>query len=180
MKLRRTKIIATLGPASESPEVIARMIEAGVNVVRLNFSHGSAEEHKARAERVRAAAKKLGVEVGILADMQGPKIRIGRFVQGKVELRAGQHFVLDAAWPLDAGNEERVGLDYKDLVRDVQPGDRLLLNDGLIVMDVERVEGTEIHCRVVVGGELSNNKGVNRFGGGLSAKGMTDKGRRDI
>ncbi len=180
MKLRRTKIIATLGPASESPEVIARMIEAGVNVVRLNFSHGSAEEHKARAERVRAAAKKLGVEVGILADMQGPKIRIGRFVQGKVELRAGQHFVLDAAWPLDAGNEERVGLDYKDLVRDVQPGDRLLLNDGLIVMDVERVEGTEIHCRVVVGGELSNNKGVNRFGGGLSAKALTDKDRRDI
>ncbi len=180
MTLRRTKILATLGPASESAEVIARMIEAGVNVVRLNFSHGSAEEHEARARRVREAARRLGVQVGILADMQGPKIRIGRFVNGSVHLEPGRHFILDAAWPLDAGNEERVGLDYKELVHDVRPGDRLLLNDGLIVMDVEKVEGSEIHCRVVVGGELSNNKGVNRFGGGLSAKALTDKDREDI
>jgi len=180
MTIRRTKIIATLGPASESPEVIERMIQAGVNVVRLNFSHGTPEEHRKRAELVRRAAQKLGVCVGILADMQGPKIRIGRFVRGKVVLKEGQRFILDAAHPIDQGNEERVGLDYKELVRDVRAGDRLLLNDGLIVLDVEEVKGSEIRCVVVVGGELSNNKGVNRFGGGLSAKALTDKDRQDI
>lgn len=178
--IRRTKIVATLGPASESLEILDQLVESGVNVVRLNFSHGAAEDHIKRAELVRTIAKKHGVVVGILADMQGPKIRTGKFKTGKTMLIPGQHFILDAALPLDAGDDERVGLTYKELVGDVGPGARLLLNDGLIVMDVETVKGQEIHCTVVVGGELSNNKGVNRAGGGLSAKALTDKDKEDI
>jgi len=179
-RTRRTKIVATLGPASESPEVLDRLVAECINLARLNFSHGSAEDHIRRAENVRAAARKHGVCVGILADMQGPKIRIGRFVNGKTMLMAGQHFIIDAAMDLDAGDNARVGITYKELVNDVEPGARLLLNDGLIVMDVERIEGSEIHCRVVMGGELSNNKGINRQGGGLSARALTDKDREDI
>jgi len=179
-EFRRTKIVATLGPASESPEMVDRLVAAGVNVVRLNFSHGTADEHRTRAGRVREAARRHGVCVGILADMQGPKIRCGKFKNGKTVLKPGQHFILDASLPLDAGDDERVGLTYKELVNDVEPGARLLLNDGLIVMDVEKVAGPEIHCTVVVGGELSNNKGINRAGGGLSAAALTDKDKEDI
>ncbi len=179
-KIRRTKIVATIGPASESPEMLEKMIAAGVNVVRLNFSHGTPEEHRTRAENVRAAAKKNGVVVGILADMQGPKIRCGKFINGKTVLEPGQRFILDAALDLDAGTDERVGLTYKELVGDVEPGARLLLNDGLIVMDVDEVRGQEIHCTVVIGGVLSNNKGINRAGGGLSAAALTDKDKEDI
>lgn len=179
-EFRRTKIVATIGPASESPEVLDKLVAAGVNVVRLNFSHGTPEEHKQRADNVRAAAKKHGVYVGILADMQGPKIRCGKFIKGKTHLEIGQKFILDAAMRLDAGDDERVGLTYKALVDDVEPGARLLLNDGLIVMDVEKVHGQEIHCVVVNGGELSNNKGINRAGGGLSAAALTDKDKEDI
>ena len=179
-EFRRTKIVATLGPASESAEMVDKLVAAGVNVVRLNFSHGTPDEHRARAERVREAARRHGVCVGILADMQGPKIRCGRFRSGKIMLKPGQHFILDADLPLEDGDEERVGLTYKELVNDVEPGARLLLNDGLIVMDVTRVEGNEIHCSVVVGGELSNNKGINRAGGGLSAAALTDKDKEDI
>ena len=178
--IRRTKIVATIGPASESPEMLEKMIAAGVNVVRLNFSHGTPEEHRMRAENVRAAAKKNGVVVGILADMQGPKIRCGKFKQGKTMLQVGQKFILDAALGLDDGDDERVGLTYKELVNDVEPGARLLLNDGLIVMDVDEVIGQEIHCTVVVGGVLSNNKGINRAGGGLSAEALTEKDKEDI
>jgi len=177
---RRTKIVATIGPASESPEVLDRLVAECINLVRLNFSHGSAEDHIRRAENVRAAAKKRGVCIGILADMQGPKIRIGKFVNGKTKLKAGQHFILDASLDLEAGNDERVGVTYKKLVDDVVPGAHLLLNDGLIVMHVERIEGREIHCKVVVGGELSNSKGINREGGGLSASALTDKDKEDI
>jgi pyruvate kinase len=178
--IRRTKIVATLGPASESPEVLDKLIAAGVNVVRLNFSHGTADEHIKRAELVRATAQKHGVIVGILADMQGPKIRTGKFKAGKTMLTPGQHFILDAALALDAGDDERVGLTYKELIDDVEPGARLLLNDGLIVMDVDAIYGQEIHCTVIVGGELSNNKGINRAGGGLSARALTDKDKQDI
>ncbi|RMG90931.1 MAG: pyruvate kinase [Zetaproteobacteria bacterium] len=177
---RRTKIVATLGPASESPEMLGRLVAAGVNVVRLNFSHGTADDHRQRAERVREAAKNNGVCVGILADLQGPKIRCGKFIKGKTWLEAGQHFILDAALDLDAGTDDRVGLTYKELVHDVEPGARLLLNDGLIVLDVERVSGPEIHCKVVIGGELSNNKGINRAGGGLSAPALTEKDKADL
>jgi len=179
-EFRRTKIVATIGPASESPEMLDRLVAAGVNVVRLNFSHGTPEEHRTRAENVRAAAKKHGGCIGILADMQGPKIRIGKFKNGKTELAPGQHFIIDGALGLDDGNDERIGLTYKELVKDVEPGARLLLNDGLIVMDVNEIRGQEIHCTVVVGGELSNNKGINRAGGGLSAAALTDKDKEDI
>jgi len=178
--IRRTKIVATIGPASESPEVLDQLIGAGVNVVRLNFSHGSPEEHRMRAENVRAAAQNHGVYVGILADMQGPKIRIGKYKTGKTFLEPGQKYIIDGDLGLDDGDDERVGLTYKELVGDVEAGARLLLNDGLIVMDVDEVKGQEIHCTVVVGGVLSNNKGINRAGGGLSAAALTEKDKEDI
>jgi pyruvate kinase len=178
--IRRTKIVATIGPASESQEVLDKLIGAGVNVVRLNFSHGTPEEHRQRAKNVRAAAKKHGVYVGILADMQGPKIRVGKYKNGKTTLKPGQKYIIDGALSLDDGDDERVGITYKELVSDVEPGARLLLNDGLIVMDVDVVKGQEIHCTVVVGGVLSNNKGINRAGGGLSAAALTDKDKEDI
>ena len=157
---RATKIVATLGPASSSPDVLERMIRAGVDVVRLNFSHGTAQDHIDRAALVREVAQRVGKEVAIMADLQGPKIRVGKFEGGKVQLEAGQPFILDAALA-GPGNQERVGLDYKQLPRDVKPGDTLLLNDGLIVLTVDRIVGEEVHTYVKVGGELSNNKAVS-------------------
>jgi pyruvate kinase len=155
---RATKIVATIGPASNTPEILLQMIQAGLDVVRLNFSHGTADDHRQRAEFVREAARQAGREVAIMADLQGPKIRVGKFENGKIMLVAGEPFVLDADCEL--GNEQRAGLDYKDLPRDLKPGDVLLLNDGLIVLDVSRVIGNEIHTVVKIGGELSNNKGI--------------------
>ncbi len=175
---RSTKIVATLGPASGDRMVLERMLAAGVDVVRFNFSHGSADDHLARGKLVRELAADLGREVGIMADLQGPKIRIGRFANGRVELAVGAAFVLDANCEL--GDAGRVGLDYRELTKDVRPGDVLLLNDGLIVLDVERVSAGEIHTRVRVGGELTNNKGINKRGGGLSAPALTAKDVRDI
>ncbi|WP_216796454.1 pyruvate kinase [Candidatus Vallotia tarda] len=175
---RATKIVATIGPASSSLDVLLRMIAAGLDVVRLNFSHGTANDHLQRAELVREAARQVGREVAIMADLQGPKIRIGKFEAGRIILSMGATFVLDAACKL--GNENRVGLDYKDLPRDLNTGDILLLNDGLIVLSVQRVIGNEIHTSVKVGGELSNNKGINRQGGGLSAPALTAKDMEDI
>lgn len=179
---RATKIVATIGPASSTPEILVRMFQAGVDVVRLNFSHGKAEDHIERAQAVRAAAKQCGREVAIMADLQGPKIRVGKFEQGKIQLEDGAAFILDAALGKNGelGNQERVGLDYKALPRDVKAGDNLLLNDGLIVLVVERVVGEEIHTIVKIGGELSNNKGINRQGGGLSAPALTAKDMEDI
>ncbi|HEU4623010.1 MAG TPA: pyruvate kinase [Burkholderiaceae bacterium] len=175
---RATKIVATIGPASSTLEILIRMITAGVDVVRLNFSHGKAEDHVARAKLVREAAAACGREVAIMADLQGPKIRIGRFAEGKVVLMPGHPFVLDAACEL--GDASRVGLDYKDLPRDVRAGDTLLVNDGLIELIVQRVVGSEIHTTVRIGGELSNNKGINRKGGGLSAPALTSKDMEDL
>jgi pyruvate kinase len=175
---RATKIVATIGPASSSPEVLLQMMQAGLDVVRLNFSHGTADDHRERAEHVREAARKTGREVAIMADLQGPKIRVGKFENGKVQLTAGSPFILDANCEL--GNDERVGLDYRDLPRDLKSGDVLLLNDGLIVLTVSRVIGEEIHTVVKVGGELSNNKGINRQGGGLTAPALTAKDMEDI
>ncbi|MEY2688473.1 MAG: hypothetical protein RL375_2671 [Pseudomonadota bacterium] len=176
---RQTKIVATLGPASSDPEVLERMIRAGVDVMRLNFSHGKAQDHIDRAALVRSVALKVGKPVAIMADLQGPKIRVGKFADGKVQLENGQPFVLDAArtTPGDIGG---VGLDYKELPRDVRPGDTLLLNDGLIVLTVEAVRGDEVHTLVKVGGELSNNKGINKQGGGLTAPALTAKDMEDI
>ncbi|MEG1970540.1 MAG: pyruvate kinase [Burkholderiaceae bacterium] len=175
---RSTKIVATLGPASSDPLTLQRMLAAGVDVVRFNFSHGTAADHLARAKAVRDAAQAVGREVAIMADLQGPKIRVGKFEGDKASLIPGSRFVLDAA--CDLGNAERCGLDYKDLPRDVRAGDVLLLADGLIVLDVERVAGSEIHTVVRIGGELSNNKGINKQGGGLSAPALTAKDVRDI
>ncbi len=175
---RHTKIVATLGPASSSPEVLERMVRAGVDVVRMNFSHGTADDHRARAQGIRDAAAKLGRTVGILGDLQGPKIRVGKFENNKITLLEGEAFILDAACTL--GNQERVGLDYKELPKDVKTGDVLLLDDGRLKLTVDRVRGTEIHTRVLVGGDLSNNKGINRQGGGLTAPALTGKDMDDI
>jgi pyruvate kinase len=175
---RATKIVATIGPASSNPETLLQMMQAGLDVVRFNFSHGTADDHRQRAEWVREAARKVGREVALMADLQGPKIRVGKFENGKTLLVAGNPFVLDANCEL--GNNERCGLDYKDLPRDLRAGDVLLLNDGLIVLDVMRVIGEEIHTTVKVGGELSNNKGINRQGGGLTAPALTEKDMEDI
>src|SRR5574343_140736 len=164
---RHTKIVATLGPASSTPEVLERMVQAGVDVVRMNFSHGTADDHKARTDGIRAAAAKYGRTVGILGDLQGPKIRVGKLESGRITLAIGDAFILDAGCAL--GNQERVGLDYKDLPKDVVNGDILLLDDGRLKLEVIGVRGQEIHTRVIVGGELSNNKGINRQGGGLTA-----------
>jgi pyruvate kinase len=176
--MRATKIVATLGPASSDPAVLKRMLAAGVDVMRINFSHGQAADHRARARAVRDAARELGREVAILADLQGPKIRIGKFENGKVDLVAGQRFVLDADCEL--GDAARVGLDYKELPHDVGRGSVLLLDDGLIKLDVETVDGPRIVTRVVLGGTLSNNKGINRMGGGLSAPALTAKDMDDV
>jgi len=176
--LRSTKIVATLGPASSDPAILERMVRAGVDVVRLNFSHGSTEDHLARANLVKEISRKVARTVGIMCDLQGPKIRIGRFKQGKVTLAKGDTFILDA--DCDLGDERRVGLDYKELPRDVPEGAVLLLDDGKIVLDVTVVRGSEVHTRVRHGGVLSNNKGINRQGGGLTAPALTPKDIEDI
>ncbi|MEE9444954.1 MAG: pyruvate kinase [Cocleimonas sp.] len=179
--LRRTKIIATMGPATNTPKAVEDMIRAGVDVVRLNFSHGELEDHKARAKLVRDASEKLGWTVGILGDLQGPKIRIDRFVDGKVTINAGDSFILDAAFDENSGTAERVGIAYKELPNDVYKGDDLMLDDGRIVLEVtDVVNRTEIHTTVVVGGELSNNKGINKRGGGISANALSEKDKKDI
>lgn len=178
--LRRTKIVSTLGPASESPEVLERLILAGVNVVRLNFSHGSPEDHKRRAETVRALAAKHNRHVAVLGDLQGPKIRVARFAEGKIHLKVGDKFILDAALGRDEGNQQQVGIDYKELPNDCKPGDVLLLDDGRVVLTVDSIEGTRIYTTTKVAGPLSNNKGINRQGGGLTAPALTDKDIADI
>ena len=177
---RRTKIVATFGPATEDPKVIDKLIEAGLDVVRLNFSHEGHEIHMQRAETVRERAKAHGREIGIIVDLQGPKIRIGKFKTGRVTLQEGETFILDVNHPLEAGTQERVGITYKALPQDVERGATLLLDDGRIVLWVDKVDGSTVVCRVVVGGELSNHKGINRQGGGLTAKALTDKDREDI
>jgi len=180
MQIRRaTKIVATLGPASSDPQLLEQMIAAGVNVVRLNFSHGKAQDHVERAAMVREAAQRAGREVAIMADLQGPKIRVGKFAEGRVMLEPGQPFVLDASRS-EPGDLQGVGLDYKELPRDVKPGDVLLLNDGLIVLQVDAVRGEAVYTTVKIGGELSNNKGINKQGGGLTAPALTAKDMEDI
>ncbi len=176
---RATKIVATLGPASSDPDVLERLLRAGVDVVRLNFSHGQAQDHIDRANLVRRIAQKVGKPVALMADLQGPKIRVGKFADGKVMLEPGATFVLDAS-RTEPGDVHAVGLDYKELPRDVRPGDTLLLNDGLIKLTVTRVQGEAVHTQVVLGGELSNNKGINKAGGGLTAPALTAKDMEDI
>ena len=179
MPSRATKIVATLGPSSNQPDILEKMIAAGVNVVRLNFSHGSADDHIKLAGMVRDAARRVGREVAIMADLQGPKIRVGKFADGKVMLVGGEKFVLDAS-RIEPGDIKGVGLDYKELPRDVKAGDVLLLNDGLIVLTVDAVRGEQVHTTVKLGGVLSNNKGINKQGGGLTAPALTGKDMEDI
>ncbi len=179
MTQRSTKIVATLGPASSDPALLEQMIRAGVNVVRLNFSHGKAQDHIDRAHMVREAAARAGTVVAIMADLQGPKIRVGRFAEGKVMLEPGAKFVLDAT-RAELGDVNEVGLDYKDLPQEVKAGDVLLLNDGLIVLTVDAVKGQAVHTTVKLGGELSNNKGINKQGGGLTAPALTAKDMNNI
>jgi pyruvate kinase len=176
---RATKIVATLGPASSEPAVLERMVRAGVDVVRLNFSHGTAADHLKRAELVKEISTKVGRTVAIMCDLQGPKIRVGKFKDGMVNLEKGRRFVLDAG-SASPGDAERVGLDYKELPRDVEPGAVLLLDDGKIVLDVTEVRGDEVQTVVRHGGVLSNNKGINRLGGGLTAPALTSKDMEDI
>ncbi len=178
--LRRTKIVATLGPATDDPKVLDEVIAAGVDVVRLNMSHGTHEDHMQRADRVRNRAQASGRQVGVLVDLQGPKIRIAKFYGGGVNLQSGDQFILDTAWPHNEGNRERVGVTYAPLHEEVSRGDNLLLDDGHIALWVDEVADREVRCKVTVGGRLSDSKGINRQGGGLSAPALTDKDRDDI
>jgi pyruvate kinase len=180
MFLRRTKIVATLGPATDDADTLWEMCRAGLDVARVNFSHGTQEDHLRRIELLRTASLRAGRYVGILADLSGPKIRIESFREGPVKLVEGAAFALDTALDPKGGTIDAVGVAYKALPQDVRHGDTLLLNDGLIVLEVTGVEGTRIDTRVVLGGELSNRKGVNRKGGGISAPALTDKDRTDI
>jgi pyruvate kinase len=174
-----TKIVATIGPASSTVEMLEAMIRAKVSVVRLNFSHGKAQDHIDRAHMVREASRRAGRVVAIMADLQGPKIRVGKFAEGKVQLENGAAFVLDGD-RTELGDVNAVGLDYKELPREVKKGDVLLLNDGLIVLDVTAIKGEAVHTVVRLGGELSNNKGINKQGGGLTAPALTAKDMEDI
>lgn len=175
---RQTKIVATLGPASSDPAVLERMIAAGMNVVRVNFSHGSAQEHIDRVALVREIASRMGRDIAVMADLQGPKIRVGTFATGSTNLVNGGQFILDAR--CKEGNDERVGLDYPELVEDVKSGDTLLLDDGKIVLQVRKIINSEIYCEVKIGGILKNRKGINKMGGGLSAPALTSKDMEDI
>lgn len=178
---RRTKIVTTLGPATDRDDNLRRIIAAGANVVRLNFSHGSPEDHLKRATQAREIAKELGVHVAILGDLQGPKIRVSTFKDNKkVQLKLGQAYILDAELPKGEGDENQVGIDYKQLPDDVNVGDILMLDDGRVQLRVERVEGRKVHTTVTVAGPLSNNKGINKQGGGLSAAALTEKDKADI
>lgn len=177
---RRTKIVATLGPATDKPAQLRRLIRAGVDVVRLNFSHGSLEEHKRRLQMVRAEADRVGRNVGTLADLQGPKIRTGRLEGGRVQLRDGQDFIIDTQMGERPGDAGRVGSDYSQLAADCPAGSTLLLDDGSLVLSVRRRTRTRLYCKVVSGGPLSDHKGINLEGGGLSAPFLTAKDRRDM
>ena len=178
--LRRTKIVATLGPATDSPAVLEDLIRRGADVVRVNFSHGGADAHRRRVEAVRAVSAKVGKHVAVLGDLQGPKIRIEGFADGRAILVEGEDFTLDPALPPHDGTDRAVGMSYTELAKDVGPGDELVLGDGQIELEVREVIGDRVVCRVITGGEVSDHKGINRRGGGLSAKALTDKDREDV
>jgi pyruvate kinase len=169
-----------MGPATDNPGVMEQLILAGVDLFRMNYSHQTHKAHAHRIQQIRLLSKKLGVETGIIADLQGPKIRIERFVRGKITLEENDPFIIDTELDAGAGNKGRVGVTYKKLAKDVRKGNRLLIDDGKIVLEVEKVKGSEIHCRTVVGGEVSNSKGINLQGGGLSTDALTDKDKADL
>ena len=177
---RRTKIVATIGPATESDEAIDSLIKAGIDVVRLNFSHGTPEEHRARAEKIRRIGLENNRHLAILADLQGPKIRLRKFKSGGVDLDVGDKLCLDTECPDGEGDDARVGVTYEKLPQDVKAEDILMLDDGRIVLQVDKVDGGKVHCHVQVGGYLSDNKGINLKGGGLTADVLTDKDLIDL
>jgi pyruvate kinase len=178
--LRRTKIVATLGPASDDPAVLRKMIDAGLNVVRINFSHGEADDHRRRVQELREVARQSGRQIGVMGDLQGPKIRLKRFKEGKIELEDGQAFFLDSELGRHDGDRNGVGVAYDDLHKDVKPKNLLLLDDGQITLKVDKIEGTRIHTKVVYGGPLSDHKGINKQGGGLSAPALTKIDKENI
>ena len=180
LDLRRTKILATLGPATDAPGVLDDLVRAGVNVVRLNFSHGTPEHHETRIRAVREAAARQGREVGILADLQGPKIRIEKFAAGKVALKSGDAFALVCRADAPAGDTTQVGVSYLGLVQDVREGDMLLLDDGLMALRVTGIDGDTVHTTVLTDGYLSDRKGLNRLGGGLSLGALTEQDKEHI
>ena len=177
---RRTKIVTTLGPATDRDDNLQQIIAAGANMVRMNFSHGEAVDHVRRAKEVREIAAKLGKEVAIMGDLQGPKIRVSTFINNKVQLTIGDKFTLDSNLEKGQGDQQQVGLDYKTLPQEVGPGDVLLLDDGRVQLKVDSVEAHKVHTIVIIGGPLSNNKGINKQGGGLSAPALTEKDKKDI
>ncbi len=177
---RRTKIIATLGPSTDDPKVLDSIVQAGIDLVRLNFSHQTAEDHRRRIEAIRTYANAYGKEIGIIADLQGPKIRIERFQNGQIFLEEGNPFTLDATLASGDGDQTQVGITYKQLSKDLRKDDILILDDGRIVLKTKKITETQIHCKVLVGGTLSNSKGINRQGGGLSADALTHKDKTDI
>lgn len=177
---RRTKIVATIGPASQSETMLRQLIEAGTDVLRLNFSHGSMDQHRENARLIRAVSEQVGREVAIMGDLQGPKIRIRGFAEGRTELVAGNDFTLDCELAANAGNNHQVGVDLASLPRSVAPGDTLLLDDGRLSLEVRGTEGHRVHCRVRVGGQLTDRKGLNKLGGGLSAPALTEKDINDL
>ncbi len=177
--MRRTKIVATLGPATDAPETLTKVLQY-VDVVRINFSHGDPEEHQARVEAVRKTAAEIGRFVAVLGDLQGPKIRVARFANGPIDLAVGDKFTLNMTLDRNAGDQRQVGVDYPELADDVEPGDILLLDDGRLQLKVDEIAKPEVRCTVTVGGKLSNNKGINKQGGGLSAAALTDKDKKDL
>ena len=177
---RRTKILATLGPATDDPKILDELISAGVDVVRLNLSHGTHEEHRIRAETIRDRARASGRQIGVLMDLQGPKIRIGGFRDGFIRLQDGDGFTLDSECGPKDGDQQRVGLTFPEMILDLTRGDTLLLADGAIQLWVEAVTATQARCRAEVGGKLSDSKGINKQGGGLSAPALTEKDKADI
>ncbi len=178
--MRRTKIIATVGPSTDKPGVIEQLVKSGVDLFRLNYSHQGKKDHEIRIRTIRSVTEQLDQEVGIIADLQGPKIRLEKFRRGKIILKEDDPFIIDTHLASNAGNQKRVGVNYKGLAKDVRKGTVLLIDDGRIELNVEAVKANEIHCRTVVGGELSNNKGINVLGGGLSANALTDKDKSDL
>lgn len=178
--IRQTKIVASLGPATDDPKILAKMFRSGVNVVRINFSHGDEAEHRARVKLVRDAAKETNNIVAILGDLQGPKIRIQRFLKHKIKLKNDANFALDSSMGQHDGDETAVGTTYAELAQDVKKNDVLVLDDGNIVLKVKNIKGSRINTKVLVGGVLSDNKGINLEGGGLSAGSLTDKDKHDL
>lgn len=177
---RRTKIIATLGPATDDEQVLRDMLSAGLDLVRLNFSHDSPEQHQQRLSQLRQIAQAHKQEIGAIADLQGPKIRIGQLTPSRITLVTGETFILDTQLDLNAGNQTRVAIEYKQLIHDVKQGDTLLLADGLITLQVECITTHEIICRIISGGTLTSHQGINRLGGGLSAPCLTDDDKQHI